>query len=205
MVTTTGYDPQSQTWSEHNRWGYDRENSTLYIVTPNGTRYDIHCGIYLIIRKVKIGDEYYYTMDEHDKWEMMNITETGETIYRSYITALNGTKIYFDWDKNPVSWVEEFHVLVPGANYTRVIPFSWQPQQIFEDIMKGINNKAEVTCEHDRARAIRLAISQAQAGDTVLIAGKGHETYQILSDRTVHFDDREVAAEVLVAAGGQRS
>jgi UDP-N-acetylmuramoyl-L-alanyl-D-glutamate--2,6-diaminopimelate ligase len=51
--------------------------------------------------------------------------------------------------------------------------------------------------EPDRAKAIRLAIEQARAGDVVLITGKGHEAYQVLKDRTIHFDDREVAREVL--------
>ena len=47
----------------------------------------------------------------------------------------------------------------------------------------------------DRAEAIHKAISIAQPGDIVLIAGKGHEDYQIFKDRTIHFDDAEVAAE----------
>ncbi|MBU0656650.1 MAG: UDP-N-acetylmuramoyl-L-alanyl-D-glutamate--2,6-diaminopimelate ligase [Gammaproteobacteria bacterium] len=76
-------------------------------------------------------------------------------------------------------------------------PRSEDPQQIFEDIMQGITNKADVTFEHDRATAIRLAISQARAGDTVLIAGKGHETVQILANGTVPFDDRIQAAQAL--------
>ena len=134
MTTTTGYHPQSQTWSEHNRWGYDYENSTLYIVTLDGKRYDVHSGIYITIWKVKIGDEYHYTMDDHDKWEMMEIPETGETVCRSYITALNGTKIYLDWDKNPVSWIEESHIPVPGTNYTRLIPFNWTTQPVFDRV-----------------------------------------------------------------------
>jgi hypothetical protein len=103
-------------------------------VTPNGTRYDIHSGIYLIIWKVKIGEEYYYTMDSHDNWEIVEIPETNETIYRSYITTLNGTRVYFDWENNPASWIEELHISVPGTNYTRLIPFSWQPRQIFDTI-----------------------------------------------------------------------
>jgi len=45
----------------------------------------------------------------------------------------------------------------------------------------------------DRAEAIALAIDLARAGDTVLIAGKGHETYQILGETKIPFDDREVA------------
>ncbi|WP_246804376.1 glutamate ligase domain-containing protein [Desulfosarcina cetonica] len=53
--------------------------------------------------------------------------------------------------------------------------------------------------EPDRRAAIVLAIDAAQPHDTVLIAGKGHETYQILAGETIHFDDREVAREVLAA------
>ena len=49
--------------------------------------------------------------------------------------------------------------------------------------------------EPDRAKAIALAVRCAREGDTILIAGKGHEDYQIFADRTIHFDDREVAAE----------
>ncbi|MBJ6609265.1 MAG: UDP-N-acetylmuramoyl-L-alanyl-D-glutamate--2,6-diaminopimelate ligase [Candidatus Thiothrix moscowensis] len=80
-------------------------------------------------------------------------------------------------------------------------PRSENPQQIFEDIMQGITNKAGVTFEHDRAKAIRLAIQQAQPGDTVLIAGKGHETVQILANGTVPFDDRIQAAQALQECG----
>ncbi|MFO7716764.1 MAG: UDP-N-acetylmuramoyl-L-alanyl-D-glutamate--2,6-diaminopimelate ligase, partial [Desulfosarcina sp.] len=53
--------------------------------------------------------------------------------------------------------------------------------------------------ESDRQRAIAAAIGAARANDAVLIAGKGHETYQILADGRIHFDDREVARQVLAA------
>ena len=55
--------------------------------------------------------------------------------------------------------------------------------------------------EPDRERAIRKALEEARPGDAVLIAGKGHETYQVLKDRTIHFDDREIARRILVALG----
>ncbi len=51
--------------------------------------------------------------------------------------------------------------------------------------------------EEDREKAIALGIGMAEAGDIVLIAGKGHETYQIIGNRTLHFDDRETALNVL--------
>ena len=49
----------------------------------------------------------------------------------------------------------------------------------------------------DRREAIRYALRLASAGDTVLLAGKGHETYQIIGDKSFPFDDRAVARELL--------
>jgi len=51
--------------------------------------------------------------------------------------------------------------------------------------------------EPDRRKAIHMAIEAARPGDVALIAGKGHETYQILGDRTIDFDDKQVALEAL--------
>ena len=56
----------------------------------------------------------------------------------------------------------------------------------------------EVTVEaKNKKEAIKKAVRSARTGDIVIIAGKGHEDYQILKDRTIHFDDREVAREAL--------
>ena len=63
--------------------------------------------------------------------------------------------------------------------------------------MAGISNTIQPTVIADRAEAIRTAILQAQPGDGVLIAGKGHEDYQILGTEKVHFDDREQARAAL--------
>jgi UDP-N-acetylmuramoyl-L-alanyl-D-glutamate--2,6-diaminopimelate ligase len=51
--------------------------------------------------------------------------------------------------------------------------------------------------EPDRAAAIRKAVEEARAGDIVILAGKGHETYQVLGPNVIPFDDREVARQVL--------
>lgn len=76
-------------------------------------------------------------------------------------------------------------------------PRSEDPEAIIRDIMPGIVDPEKALIEPDRRQAIRKAVEMARQGDIVLIAGKGHEDYQIFSDRTIHFDDREVAREAL--------
>ena len=81
-------------------------------------------------------------------------------------------------------------------------PRSEDPLLIMNDVLVGVRRKDKINIvEPDRAAAIRYAIKSASAGDLVLIAGKGHETYQIFKDKTIHFDDREVAREVLEGFG----
>ncbi|WP_008311406.1 UDP-N-acetylmuramoyl-L-alanyl-D-glutamate--2,6-diaminopimelate ligase [Leptolyngbya sp. PCC 6406] len=77
-------------------------------------------------------------------------------------------------------------------------PRTEDPERILADILAGIATELppeQVIC--DRADAIRQAILQAQPGDSVLIAGKGHEDYQILGTEKIHFDDREQARAAL--------
>lgn len=76
-------------------------------------------------------------------------------------------------------------------------PRSEEPKAIIADILEGVPDKHKVIVEADRKEAIRRAIASAKKGDTVVIAGKGHEDYQIFKDETIHFDDREVAREFL--------
>lgn len=75
-------------------------------------------------------------------------------------------------------------------------PRSEDPQQIIANILVGIKRMKNVKVEPDRAAAIRAAVLAARPNDVVVIAGKGHENYQILADRTIPFDDR---SEVLAA------
>ena len=72
-------------------------------------------------------------------------------------------------------------------------PRSEDPQQIISDILTGIQsiNPQRIYVEEDRGVAISMIKTIAQENDVVLLAGKGHENYQILKDKTIHFDDRE--------------
>jgi len=81
-------------------------------------------------------------------------------------------------------------------------PRSEDPAAIIEDALEGVRmHSTPYAVEPDRASAIRLALEKARSGDIVIIAGKGHETYQILRDRTIAFDDRETARNLLRELG----
>lgn len=84
-------------------------------------------------------------------------------------------------------------------------PRSEDPLHIINDALVGLRRyDTPHRVEPDRGKAIRLAIEEAEPGDLVLIAGKGHETYQIIGDRVIEFDDREVARGILREYGYRR-
>lgn len=70
-------------------------------------------------------------------------------------------------------------------------------EQIFDDIRKGIHSDEHPVFVNDRRHAIGLALDAAKPGDTILVAGKGHETFQEFADTVVPFDDRQVAQELI--------
>ncbi len=91
------------------------------------------------------------------------------------------------------------HVVTELADYAVITndnPRSDDPLEIIEDIKKGIKRQNYCVIM-DRKDAIKKSLSMAGQGDIVLIAGKGHENYQILKDRALEFDDREVVRECL--------
>lgn len=90
------------------------------------------------------------------------------------------------------------HAVVTSDN-----PRTEDPQAIIEDIVSGMSSGAgRFEVEADRRAAIARAIAQAKPGDSILIAGKGHEDYQLVGDQVLSFDDRIVAAEELACAFG---
>jgi UDP-N-acetylmuramoyl-L-alanyl-D-glutamate--2,6-diaminopimelate ligase len=81
-------------------------------------------------------------------------------------------------------------------------PRSEDPLLIINDVIVGVQRtKAKLLVEPDRQKAIKVALDEARSGDIVLLAGKGHETVQVLRDRTIEFDDRAVARRTLSQGG----
>ncbi len=76
-------------------------------------------------------------------------------------------------------------------------PRNEAPEQIICDIANGLYRSAKATVIHNRADAIKYAISHASAGDVILVAGKGHEDYQLIGDERRHFSDREVVQNLM--------
>ncbi len=86
--------------------------------------------------------------------------------------------------------------------FTSDNPRSEDPETIIRDMEEGVKgHKYEKIT--DRSEAIKHAVKHAQKGDVVLIAGKGHETYQIIGDRVIDFDDRVVAYDAIKELGGR--
>jgi UDP-N-acetylmuramoyl-L-alanyl-D-glutamate--2,6-diaminopimelate ligase len=77
-------------------------------------------------------------------------------------------------------------------------PRTEDPQAIISDILAGMKGaKCEYVVIPNRKEAIAFALTHGQKDDVIVLAGKGHETYQILKDETIHFDEREVVGEIL--------
>jgi len=70
-------------------------------------------------------------------------------------------------------------------------------ERIFSDMKEGVTDPSKIAWVDDRRRAISLALDGARAGDSLLIAGKGHECYQELADTVIPFDDRQVVRELI--------
>lgn len=126
-----------------------------------------------------------------------NILSTMNEIKKGRLVALFGCGGDRDRTKRPkmaaaAAKLADF-VIVTSDN-----PRSENPMKIIEDAVAGLaDTETPYTVIENRAEAIRWSIENAQPDDIIVLMGKGHETYQILADKTIHFDEREVIRDVL--------
>ncbi len=148
---------------------------------------------------VEGGQDFGVLVDyAHTPDELENVLKTARTLTTNRLIAVFGCGGDRDRGKRPIMGGIGAN-LADIAVITSDNPRTEDPDAIINDILAGVpdENMDRVTVRVDRAEAIREALTLAGAGDLVVIAGKGHEDYQIFADRTIHFDDREVAQNVL--------
>lgn len=134
--------------------------------------------------------DYAHTPDS-----LENVLKTARQFAKNRLTVVVGCGGDRDRTKRPVMG-KIAATYADRAIFTSDNPRSEDPKQIINDMIGDLNEEQyEVIL--DRKEAIKSAIRDAKTDDVVIIAGKGHETYQILRDQTIRFDDREVAREAI--------
>lgn len=151
------------------------------------------------LQKVSFSGDFTVLVDyAHTDDALKNVLSTLKPLSKKRLLVVFGCGGDRDKTKRPrmAQVVEQFadRIYVTSDN-----PRSERPAAIIDDILLGFSNPSaeNIKTEPDRKKAIEVAVKDAQAGDIVLIAGKGHENYQIIGTEKLHFSDIEMAAEFL--------
>lgn len=155
---------------------------------------------------IECGQDFGVIVDyAHTPDELENVLRTARNLTRGRLIVVFGCGGDRDKGKRPIMGGIAAD-LADIAVVTSDNPRTEDPDAIIAQILEGIpkSGNAAVEVIPDRREAIFRAVAIAGTGDVVVIAGKGHEDYQIFADRTIHFDDREVAREALSETAGSR-
>ncbi len=147
---------------------------------------------------VETGRDFTVIIDyAHTPDGLKNILSTFKECKKGRLVALFGCGGDRDKTKRPIMG----NIAVHNADYVIVTsdnPRSENPTAIINDILEGIKGiPTPVKVIENRIEAIKFAVSNARKDDIIVLAGKGHETYQILNTGTIHLDEREVVKEAL--------
>ncbi len=151
---------------------------------------------------VPTGTDYTVIIDyAHTPDGLKNILKTFSECEKNRLIAVFGCGGDRDRTKRPLMG----NIAVRNADYVIVTsdnPRSEEPSEIIKDILEGTRgSNTPVKVIENRIEAIEYALSIAASGDIIVLAGKGHETYQILKDGTIHLDEREVIADYFFKKG----
>jgi UDP-N-acetylmuramoyl-L-alanyl-D-glutamate--2,6-diaminopimelate ligase len=151
--------------------------------------------------QVSAGQPFLVVVDyAHTPDALERVLTTARKITRGRLAVVFGCGGDRDRTKRPIMG-EIAARLADRAWITSDNPRSERPEAILDEIVVGVKRVAgaveRYVTEADRRRAIDGALGWARPGDTVVIAGKGHETYQIVGAETLPFDDRAVVREIL--------
>ncbi|MBE0660548.1 MAG: UDP-N-acetylmuramoyl-L-alanyl-D-glutamate--2,6-diaminopimelate ligase [Bryobacteraceae bacterium] len=156
-------------------------------------------------QRVDLGQPFMVAVDyAHTDDALRNVIQAARKLTSARVITLFGCGGDRDRNKRPMmgkaaAELSDF-VVVTSDN-----PRNEDPLLIINDILVGVQKcDTPFVVLPDRREAIRKAIGEARPGDVVILAGKGHENYQVLKSATIHFDDREVAEETLAGMGYAR-
>ncbi|MGE3063200.1 MAG: UDP-N-acetylmuramoyl-L-alanyl-D-glutamate--2,6-diaminopimelate ligase [bacterium] len=139
---------------------------------------------------------FYAVVDyAHSPDALERLLRTAKRLTKNRVITIFGCGGDRDREKRPIMGKIATH-LSDFAIITSDNPRTENPENIIKEILAGIKEKNWVV-EINRARAIKKGFMMAQEGDTLIIAGKGHEDYQIIGTKKYHFDDREEARKNL--------
>ena len=147
---------------------------------------------------VQTGKDFTVIIDDaHTPDGVENILSTFKNCTKNRLITLFGCGGDRDKTKRPkmgaIAAKNSDYLIVTSDN-----PRTEDPDEIIEDILVGVKEyDTPYTVITNRIEAIKYAVKNAQKDDIIVLAGKGHETYQILKDKTIHLDEREVVAEAL--------
>lgn len=145
---------------------------------------------------VQAGQDFPVIVDyAHTPDSLENAIKTLKEFAKGSVIVIAGCGGDRDKTKRPIM-ANIAVTLADKAIFTSDNPRSEDPVQILKDMEAGVNGK-EYTSIVDREEAIKYAVNQAGKDDIILIAGKGHETYQIIGKHVYDFDDREVAKRAI--------
>jgi UDP-N-acetylmuramoyl-L-alanyl-D-glutamate--2,6-diaminopimelate ligase len=141
--------------------------------------------------RIEEGQDFLAIVDyAHTEDALRNVIETARSVTERKVITVFGCGGDRDRAKRPLMG-EAASALSDFVVITSDNPRSEDPADIVRDIVRGLK-KRNYSIQHDRAEAIAEAVSMAREGDTVIIAGKGHETYQEAKGKRFHFSDKEV-------------
>jgi UDP-N-acetylmuramoyl-L-alanyl-D-glutamate--2,6-diaminopimelate ligase len=153
-------------------------------------------------QRIDEGQPFLVLVDyAHTDDALRNVLTTARELVRDRLIVVFGCGGERDRTKRPLmgevaGTLSDFTVLTSDN------PRSEDPLRIISDAVVGLQRTGKpYAAEVDREKAVRKALGEAHEGDVVVLAGKGHETYQVLKDQTIPFDDREVARRILREMG----
>ena len=155
--------------------------------------------------QVEGGQPFLVVVDyAHTDDALRNVLKTARELTREHLIVVFGCGGDRDRTKRPLMGGAAGE-LADLVVLTSDNPRSEDPVAIMNDALVGLQKTGRrYVAEVDRETAIRKALAEAREGDVVVLAGKGHETYQIMKDRTIPFDDREVTRSALRELGYER-